>query len=149
MGACYVKIPQVNRDIFWAGPQYPYQPMVATVEVAGADRTESFPQPTASDTGGYDWTCYDNSNPKVSVKSQCPGLTVVAATWAGSYTQMALLLVGALIAIAAERWFHSASHEDEEGSAHKADPSAADGGGSDDAGDPDSDADAEVPDRVV
>jgi hypothetical protein len=44
---------------------------------------------------------------------QCPGVSVVTGAWASSYTQVALLLVRALVAIIAEGWFHSLEQDRE------------------------------------
>lgn len=43
---------------------------------------------------------------------QCPAIALMATGWSASYPQVALLVVGTLIAIAAERWFR-AIHPDE------------------------------------
>jgi hypothetical protein len=82
---------------------------------SSVDLTDTTPQPTADQEtqGAFDWTCYDLSGPGIQGSAQCPAVSVVTANWASSYTQVAMLLVGTLIAIAAERWFHSMKLDEE------------------------------------
>lgn len=113
MGTCYVTIPQVNQDILWAGTKYFSQPASAMVSLrpetgTSVDLADTSPQPDNQPlvTGTYDWTCFDYSHPRSEgITRQCPAIAVMAAGWSASYPQVTLLVVGALIAIAAERWF--------------------------------------------
>jgi hypothetical protein len=113
MGTCYVVIPTVD-PITDPGPYgYSITPVKATVELwpwqhSSIDLTDTTPQPTADQMtqDAFDWTCKDLSNVTVQGNGQCPAVAVVTTNWANSYTQFVMLLVGTLIAIAAERWFH-------------------------------------------
>jgi hypothetical protein len=59
---------------------------------------------------------------EVQGNGQCPAVSVVTASWASSYTQVAMLLVGTLIAIAAERWFHTLKLDEESDDRELSDP---------------------------
>ena len=56
--------------------------------------------------GTYDWTCFDLSR-HPGASGQCRAIAVMATGWSASYPQVVLLVVGALIAIAAEHWFRA------------------------------------------
>ncbi len=118
MGTCYVTIPTVNKNTSPYG--YSIEPAEATMQLspwAGStvDLTDTTPQPTADQAtpGAFDWTCYDYTPADIQANGQCPAVSVVTAAWANSYAQVALLLVGALIAIVAEGWFRSLEPDDE------------------------------------
>ncbi len=123
MGTCYIKLPELNQHILWSGPLYLAEPSVSSVQLnpwpgSSVDLTDTSPSPVPDplEPGTYDWTCFDSSHPSTAVNAQqCPALAVVAANWAGSYGQVAMLLVGTLIAIAAERWFHGMDGGNEDG----------------------------------
>jgi hypothetical protein len=110
MGTCYVIIPTIQANTPLG---YSIIPAKATVHLSpwqssSIDLTDTTPQPTADQEtqGAFDWTCYGLPNATVHGNGQCPAVSVVTANWASSYTQIATLLIGALIASAAERWFH-------------------------------------------
>jgi hypothetical protein len=115
MGTCYVTIPQVRPD--WVDATYPQWPQPASATVGlfpgtgtSVDLTDTSPRPADQPVvrGYYDWTCFDYSHPgSGKVSSQCPAIAVMVAGWSASYPQVALLVVGALIAIAAEHWFRA------------------------------------------
>jgi hypothetical protein len=127
MGTCYVVIPTFNLNTAPYG--YWVEPAKATVQLSpwkgsAIDLTNTAPQPTADPMtqGAFDWTCYDYTNVEVQGNGQCPAVSVVTANWANSYTQVAILLVGTLIAIAAERWFHTLKLDEEPDDNEPSDP---------------------------
>jgi hypothetical protein len=104
MGTCYVVVPTVNVNGL----------LSATIQLSpwkgsAVDLTDTTPQPAADQVtpGAFDWTCYDYTDVEVQGKGQCPAVAVVTASWSNSYTQAALLLIGALLAIIAGGWFDS------------------------------------------
>jgi hypothetical protein len=128
MGTCYVTVPTVNLNT--SSPYgYSVEPTKAAIQLSPwggstVDLTDTTPQPTGDQAtpGAFDWTCYDYTSVDVQGNGQCPAMSVVTAAWANSYTQVALLLVGALIAIVAEGWFHSLKPDEESGDGEQARP---------------------------
>ena len=118
MGTCYVTTPTVNEQVLGIGIKGLTHLATAAVILhpqfgTSLDVTDTSPQPTAVPDvpGVYDWTCFDYT--RASTPGQCPAVAVVATGWAGSYGQVAMLVVGSLVSIAAERWFHRVGPDEE------------------------------------
>ena len=125
MGSCFVEVPDVNSEpLLDAGPTYFQQPESAQVELSPSpgssiDTAETAPTPIRdpNDPDSVDWTCYDIPKARYASSSgaPCPALAVINANWASAYDQTALIVVGALVAIAAERWFNRLGRRGGEG----------------------------------
>jgi len=136
MGTCYVEIPRLQGDIIWRSASHFDQPQAATVELfpelgSKLDLAETPSHPVAeadnpSDPRNFEWNCFDNGSRSGRRTQHCPALAVVVADWSSPYGQIALIVVGALIAIAAERWLGG---RDNKRTHSKADNGAAGGAG--------------------
>jgi hypothetical protein len=109
MGSCWISVPGVDAGEPIISGGYFESPGTATVDLqpplhTDVDVSNTAPRPVrkVDDPGDVTWTCTRGYG---QGSGNCPAVAVVTATWSSAYVQTVLIVVGALAAIAAERWF--------------------------------------------
>jgi hypothetical protein len=116
VGSCYVPLPALTRASVFIryaleDPRLTaanvYVPARGVVDLDDRDqllvRDATYPPPHSADAGGARWLCDSASAPREpGVTEDCKGVGVIEAQWRRPFEQIAMLLVGALVALAAE-----------------------------------------------
>jgi hypothetical protein len=113
MGTCYLVMPSLQDSNDGPLPgfdgyyQAPWSGEVSLTPALGAEvdrsRTQPLPLGTDIDPQALRWQCYDTDARPPGLVAACPALVVTTTSWSDPYAQVSLILVGALVAIAAEQ----------------------------------------------
>jgi hypothetical protein len=127
MGSCYVSLPWDANGVLYNDPTansvFPASTSVELWPPGGSsvNVTDSYPRPDSSPRpdseagpGAATWDC-------TFASKRCPASAVIEAGWAGAYGQIVLIVVGALVAIASERWFSRLTRTPNQSRAHDTD----------------------------